>query len=118
MVLPATPVAAPDAGLEWVESVDGTRFDRYFTWQMLANRLTLTAHPVVVTSAGFTTDGLPVGVQVVGRHGRELQLLAVTRAIEEATGWIARAPSFDDAPRTWARRGQPVKTVDERRSYQ
>lgn len=94
LVLPATPVAAPEAGLEWVDTVDGHSFERYFTWQMLANRLTLTAHPVVVTSAGFTAGGLPVGVQVVGRHGREAQLLAVTRAIEEATGWIARAPSF------------------------
>ncbi|MBO0983584.1 amidase [Rathayibacter sp. SD072] len=94
LILPATPVAAPPAELEWVPEVDGVRFDRYFTWQMLANRLTLAAHPVVVTSAGFTSDGLPVGVQVVGRHGRELQLLAVTRAIEEATGWIARVPSF------------------------
>jgi amidase len=93
LILPATPVVAPPAELEWVDEVDGSRFDRYFTWQMLANRLTLTAHPVVVTSAGFTPDGLPVGVQVVGRHGREAQLLAVTRAIEEATGWIARAPS-------------------------
>lgn len=92
LVLPATPVVAPPAELEWVEEVDGHRFERYFTWQMLANRLTLTAHPVVVTSAGFTPDGLPVGVQVVGRHGREAQLLAVTRAIEEATGWIARTP--------------------------
>lgn len=94
LILPATPVVAPPAELEWVESVDGARFDRYFTWQMLANRLTLTAHPVVVTSAGFTAGGLPVGVQVVGRHGREAQLLAVTRAIEEATGWISQAPSF------------------------
>ncbi|SMQ70860.1 amidase family protein [Agreia sp. VKM Ac-1783] len=94
LILPATPVAAPDAGLEWVQTVDGHHFDRYFTWQMLANRLTLAAHPVVVTSAGFTGDGLPVGVQVVGRHGREAQLLEVTRAIEEATGWIFRAPSF------------------------
>jgi amidase len=94
LILPATPVSAPDAGLEWVETVDGQHFDRYFTWQMLANRLTLSAHPVVVTSAGFTGAGLPVGVQVVGRHGREAQLLEVTRAIEEATGWIFRAPSF------------------------
>jgi amidase len=94
LILPATPVAAPDAGLEWVQTVDGHHFDRYFTWQMLANRLTLAAHPVVVTSAGFTGEGLPVGVQVVGRHGREAQLLEVTRAIEEATGWIFRAPSF------------------------
>ncbi|KJC63084.1 amidase [Agreia bicolorata] len=94
LILPATPVVAPDAGLEWVQTVDGHRFDRYFTWQMLANRLTLAAHPVVVTSAGFTGEGLPVGVQVVGRHGREAQLLEVTRAIEEATGWIFRTPSF------------------------
>ncbi|WKK72755.1 amidase family protein [Rathayibacter oskolensis] len=94
LILPATPVVAPPADLEWVAEVDGRAFDRYFTWQMLANRLTLTAHPVVVTSAGFTAAGLPVGVQVVGRHGREAQLLAVTRAIEEATGWISRAPSF------------------------
>jgi Asp-tRNA(Asn)/Glu-tRNA(Gln) amidotransferase A subunit family amidase len=94
LVLPATPVVAPPAGVEWVDTVDGHHFERYFTWQMLANRLTLTAHPVVVTSAGFTAAGLPVGVQVVGRHGREAQLLAATRAIEEATGWIARAPAF------------------------
>jgi len=92
LVLPATPVVAPPAEVEWVDEVDGHRFDRYFTWQMLANRLTLTAHPVVVTSGGFTPEGLPVGVQVVGRYGREAQLLAVTRAIEEATGWIRRAP--------------------------
>ncbi|MCW4385930.1 amidase family protein [Salinibacterium sp. SYSU T00001] len=94
LILPATPVVAPPADLEWVEEVDGVRFDRYFQWQMMANRLTLTAHPVVVTSAGFTPEGLPVGVQVVGRHGREAQLLAVTRAIEEATGWISHAPSY------------------------
>jgi Asp-tRNA(Asn)/Glu-tRNA(Gln) amidotransferase A subunit family amidase len=93
LILPATPVAAPSASLEWVDEVDGHRFDRYFTWQMLANRLTLTAHPVVVTGAGFTAGGLPVGVQVVGRHGREAQLLAVTQAIEEATGWIGRNPA-------------------------
>ncbi len=93
LVLPATPVVAPPADDEWVDTVDGHRFERYFTWQMLANRLTLTAHPVVVTSAGFTAEGLPVGVQVVGRYGREAQLLAVTRAIEEATGWIRRAPA-------------------------
>jgi Asp-tRNA(Asn)/Glu-tRNA(Gln) amidotransferase A subunit family amidase len=94
LVLPATPVVAPPAEVEWVDEVDGHRFERYFTWQMLANRLTLAAHPVVVTSAGFTPDGLPIGVQVVGRHGREAQLLAVTRVIEEATGWIGRAPRF------------------------
>lgn len=94
LVLPATPVAAPPAEVEWVDEVDGHRFDRYFTWQMMANRLTLAAHPVVVTAAGFTAGGLPVGVQVVGRLGREQQLLAATRAIEEATGWIARTPSF------------------------
>lgn len=92
LVLPATPVPPPPAELEWVAEVDGQVFERYFCWQMLANRVTLTAHPVVVTSAGFTADGLPVGIQVVGRYGREAELLAITAAIEAATGWIAMPP--------------------------
>lgn len=94
LILPASPVAAPPAEVEWVSEVNGVTFDRYFQWQMLANVATMTAHPVAVTSAGFTKEGLPVGVQVIGRYGREAELLAVCAAIEAATGWIAAAPNL------------------------
>lgn len=92
LVLPATPVPAPRAGIEWVHEVGDVGFDRYFQWQMLANVATMTAHPVAVTAAGFTGAGLPVGVQVIGRYGADARLLAVCAAIEDATGWITEAP--------------------------
>lgn len=91
-VAPATPVVAPPADVEWVEEVDGVRFSRYFWWQMMANRVTVTAHPVVVTGAGFSAAGLPVGVQVVGPYAREARALAVAAAIEDLTGTRAQWP--------------------------
>lgn len=93
VITPATPVVAPPAEVEWVDRVGDVTYDRYFRWQMLANRLTVTAHPVLVTPAGFS-DGLPVGMQVVGRHRGERDLLAHAAGIESALRFVERrAPS-------------------------
>jgi len=92
LVFPATPVVAPPAEDEWVARVGDVEYDRYFRWQMLANRITATAHPVVVTPAGFS-DGLPVGLQAVGRNRGERDLLAHTAAIEAVLGLTARHPA-------------------------
>lgn len=91
IVTPATPVVAPPAEDEWVRRVGEVEYDRYFRWQMLANRITVTAHPVVVTPAGFS-GGLPVGMQVVGRNRGEFDLLAHTAGFERALGLTARHP--------------------------
>ncbi|WP_022879895.1 amidase [Microbacterium sp. B19] len=91
LIAPATPVVAPPAEVEWVERVGDAVYDRYFRWQMLANRFTVTAHPVAVTPAGFH-EHLPVGMQVVGRHRGEADLLSVTAGIEAVLGLTARGP--------------------------
>ncbi|WP_345801653.1 amidase family protein [Microbacterium sp. AZCO] len=93
IVTPATPVVAPPAEDEWVHRVGEVEYDRYFRWQMLANRITVTAHPVVVTPAGFS-GGLPVGMQVVGRNRGEFDLLAHTTGFERILGHVARRPSI------------------------
>lgn len=93
LIAPATPVVAPPIEAEWVERVGDTVYDRYFRWQMLANRFTVTAHPVAVTPAGFHGD-LPVGMQVVGRHRGEAELLSVTSGIEDVLGLTARTPAL------------------------
>lgn len=92
LVFPATPVAAPDASLRWVDEIDGVRYDRYFRWQMMANRLTMTAHPVLVTPGGFTDAGLPVGLQLCGPNRGDRRLLSVAAAIEDGLGHTARRP--------------------------
>ncbi|WP_116951380.1 amidase [Jiangella endophytica] len=93
LIAPATPVVAPPAEVEWVDRVGDVVYDRYFRWQMLANRFTVTAHPVVVTPGGFS-DGRPVGLQVVGRHRGEFDLLCATAGIEAALGHIRRRPGL------------------------
>lgn len=92
-ITPATPVSAPPAEVEWVAEIDGTVFDRYFMWQRMACRITMTCHPVLVTSGGFTEAGVPFGLQIVGPMRSEHKLLSLGHAIETATGWIYHRPT-------------------------
>ena len=92
-VTPATPVAAPDAEVEWVDEIDGVTFDRYFRWQRMANRITMTSHPVLVTPGGFTESGMPFGLQLVGRMREDAELLRLGAGIEAATGYVTQHPT-------------------------
>ncbi|GAA4169609.1 amidase [Gryllotalpicola koreensis] len=93
VIYPATPVAAPAAELEWVPEVDGVVFDRYFLWQRAACRLTVTGHPVLATPAGFTSGGLPVGMQLLGPSRGDARLLAIGMAVEAVLGHVGRVPT-------------------------
>jgi amidase len=53
----------------------------------------LTGQPVVDAPV-HTEGGVPVGVQIVGRHGRDEDLLAVVRDLETVLGWDRRAPAL------------------------
>ncbi len=85
-VAPTAPVVAPPAEDPWVRSVDGVDFDRYFLWQRLACRLTVTAHPVLALPATFSAEGLPIGVQLVGSYGGDVALLALGDRLEKVLG--------------------------------
>jgi Asp-tRNA(Asn)/Glu-tRNA(Gln) amidotransferase A subunit family amidase len=63
------------------ESVSGLPMDWSLSWPF-----NVTGHPVVTAPAGLV-DGLPVGVQLVGRRYAEGQLLDVAAAFEEANPW-------------------------------
>jgi amidase len=66
----------------------------YLEWMRSCSRITVTAHPALSLPAGFTPDGLPVGVQLVGRQRGELGLLRLAAAIEQATRVGRRAPEL------------------------
>ncbi|MFQ6199881.1 amidase family protein [Streptomyces sp. NPDC000405] len=85
-VCPGAPVVAPPAEVPWVAEIDGTTFDRYFQWQRLACRLVPSQHPVLAMPAAFGASGLPVGIQVVGRYGRDVELLALGERLELILG--------------------------------
>ncbi|GAB3597858.1 amidase [Microbacterium tumbae] len=84
-ICPGAPVVAPPADVKWVEQVADQHFDRYFQWQRLACYVVMTQHPVLALPAGFS-EGLPVGLQVIGRYGEDVELLAVGEQLESILG--------------------------------
>jgi amidase len=92
LVAPATPVFAPAAEREWVQQIDGQQQQRYFEWQRCASRVTVMAHPAISIPAGFSKEGLPIGMQVVGPDRGDLALLNFAAAFEEVTGLTRLRP--------------------------
>lgn len=55
----------------------------------------LTGQPAISVPCGFTSEGVPVGLQVVGPEFGESQVLRVAAAYEQATGWHDCHPSIE-----------------------
>ena len=76
--------------------IDGRLFDEvrsnWFPWTMPFN---LTGHPAITIPCGFGRDGLPIGLQLVGRLRQESDLLAAAAVFEAAGNLLARWPSLE-----------------------
>ncbi len=70
IVAPAAQVAPFDADIEYPLEVDGVAMPNYLGWMRVCSRITVSSHPVAAVPAGFTADGLPVGIQLVGPLSR------------------------------------------------
>jgi amidase len=70
--------------------VDGTAMDHYIGWMKSAYWITATYCPAISVPAGFTPDGLPIGLQITGRYRDDLGVLQLANAFEQATGMSKR----------------------------
>jgi amidase len=77
---------------EYPRQVAGRPMGSYLERFRSCSRISATAHPAIAVPAGFTHDGLPIGLQLVGRHRGELALLQLAHALEQAPGLAARTP--------------------------
>ena len=83
-----------DASIDWPKDVDGAAMDTYISWMKSAYWISTTRRPAASVPAGFTEDGLPVGLQIVGRHRDDLGVLQMAYAFEQATGFGQRRPKI------------------------
>ena len=82
LLLPTSQVPPFPVEQEFPESINGTQMPDYLAWMRSAWLITVTGCPAISVPGGTTSDGLPVGVQLVARHGVDRQLLEVAAAVE------------------------------------
>jgi amidase len=83
-----------DARIHWPTEIEGVTMEHYLAWMRSAYWISTTFCPAVSVPAGFTTDGLPVGLQIVGRRYDDLGVLQIAHAFEQATGFGRRRPTY------------------------
>ena len=81
-----------DASIDWPKSVDGVPMSNYVEWMKSAYWISTTMCPAISVPAGFTDDGLPVGLQIVGRYKDDVGVLQIAHAFEQATRFGERQP--------------------------
>ncbi|WGX98234.1 amidase [Nocardioides sp. L-11A] len=82
LVLPVSQVPPFPATQEFPSEINGKPMATYLDWMRSAYFITVTGCPAISVPFGTTADGLPVGVQLVARHGADRQLLEVALAFE------------------------------------
>ncbi|MBB3732242.1 amidase [Nonomuraea dietziae] len=87
--VPPFPVEQP-----YVDEINGVKLPDYLTWMRSAYWISVLHAPAASVPAGFTSTGLPVGVQIVGRPFDDAGVLRVAHAFEQATGHGTRRPSL------------------------
>ena len=91
-VLPVTQVEPFDVTIAYPTSVAGVPMPTYIDWMRSCWYVTLMANPAISVPAGFTSGGLPVGLQIVGRHRDDWSVLQIAHAFEQATNHGLRRP--------------------------
>jgi amidase len=92
LLLPCTPVPPFDVNLRYPPVIDGQAVDNYIAGSLITSAITLSGSPALSLPAGFTRDGRPVGLQVVGRPYGEADLLAASALLEQQTGLAGLMP--------------------------
>jgi amidase len=82
LLLATSQVPPFPADQEYPADINGKPMATYLDWMRSAYLVTVTGCPAISVPAGRTSDGLPVGVQLVATHGADRRLLEVAAAVE------------------------------------
>lgn len=103
LLCPVAQVVPFDGELDYPHSVSGVQMHDYLEWMTLPSAVTMTGCPALSLAAGFTPDGLPVGLQIIGPPRSEQRLLEFALSLEEAFDAVERKPNLIvGAPRSTA----------------
>ena len=92
LLLPAAQIPPFDKDTDWVREINGQAMGTYIDWMTICCAISITGLPAISVPCGFTSTGLPVGLQIVGRPRGDLNLLKIAHLFEQATLHHTRRP--------------------------
>ncbi|MBI3942928.1 MAG: amidase [Chloroflexi bacterium] len=93
LILPVNQVPPFDVTQPYITEINGVKLGTYIDWMSTCYYITVTGLPAISVPCGFTPEGLPVGVQIVGRHQDDFGVLQLAYVFQEATRfWQQRPP--------------------------
>jgi amidase len=94
LLLPVSQVPPFEIEKRYVTEIAGNTMETYIDWMKSCYFISATGHPALSVPAGFTVEGLPIGLQIVGRHQDDLGVLQLGHAFESATGFWKQKPAL------------------------
>jgi len=94
LILPVAQVPPFPVDVEWVREINGEQMETYIDWMGTVYAITCTGLPSISVPCGFTPDGLPIGLQIVGRHHRDFDVLQLAHAFEQQTQYARQRPAI------------------------
>lgn len=95
LILPAAQLAPFPVETEWPGEIEGVKYTNYLQWMQACCAITLLGAPAISVPAGFTDDGLPVGLQIVGKPRDDRGVLQIAYAFEQATKFASKRPELN-----------------------
>ena len=92
LALPVSQVPPFPIEQEFVSEINGVQMETYLDWMRSCYFISVTGQPAISVPCGFTEDGLPVGLQLVGKPQNDLGVLQLAYAFEKASGFYQQIP--------------------------
>ena len=92
LICPVTQVLPFDVTVEYPTEINGVQMGTYIDWMQSCYFITVLGFPAISVPCGFSADGLPVGMQIVGRHQDDFGVLQLAYAFQQATQFYQQAP--------------------------
>jgi amidase len=98
LVLPTNQVLPFAVELEYVEEIDGVAMESYIDFFKMTHFFSALGLPCISVPCAFSDSGLPVGLQIIGRHHRDLDVLRFAHEFEGRCPQWSRRPELPGDP--------------------
>jgi amidase len=92
LIVPTAQLFPFDVDTHWPQEIAGKKMETYHEWMKGVLPITMSGCPALAVPAGFSDQGLPIGIQIVGPNHAESSCLQLAHMYDVATSWATKRP--------------------------